>query len=349
MIRAIVRRRMDTAELDYLLPERLIAQRPAVERDASRLLVVNRDNGSFVEDVFAHIGRYLSPGDCLVLNDTRVIRARLRGTKPTGGKVELFLLTELEPGRWEALVRPSAKVKPGTMVALAGGLGATIGEVRTEGRREVWFDEPDVLALMESLGEIPLPRYIARDGQDPGDADRYQTVYGRAPGAIAAPTAGLHYTQPLLDALAATGVRRCTLTLHVGYGTFKPIAAERLEDHRVDDEEFLLSPETAAALNETRAAGGRIVAVGTTSTRVLETCFHGSRFEPRSGSTGLYIRPGHVFQAVDALQTNFHLPRSSLLALVAAFAGLERVQAAYRYAVDHEFRFYSYARNLQGG
>lgn len=333
---------MDTARLDYTLPEHLIAQRPAPERDASRLLVVDRADATFSEDVFSNIGRYLRAGDCLVLNDTRVIRARLRATKPTGGRVELFLLREREPGRWEALVRPSAKIRAGTRVVLRTGMSAEVGDSLVGGRREVWFDRPDVLKVLEAAGEIPLPPYISRDEPDPTDAERYQTVYSRAAGAVAAPTAGLHYTDALLERLDRQGIRRCTLTLHVGYGTFKPITAERLEDHRVDVEEYELGHSAAALLNETRKCGGRIVAVGTTSTRVLESCCRDGRFEPGAGETGLYIYPGYTFRAVDLLQTNFHLPRSSLLALVAAFAGTDLILEAYRYAVSREFRFYSY-------
>lgn len=333
---------MDTSTLDYTLPRHLIAQRPADRRDAARLLVVDRSEGSFQEDVFANIGRYLRPGDCLALNDTRVIRARLKAVKSTGGKVELFLLRELGRGRWEALVRPSAKVKPGSRVRLANGMTVEVGQPLPDGRREVAFERPDVLDVLESTGEIPLPPYIERDHDEPADADRYQTVFSRRPGAVAAPTAGLHYTDDLLCALGAQGIRRCTLTLHVGYGTFKPISVDRLEEHTVDSEDYELSEAAAAELNETRARGGRVVAVGTTSTRVLESCHRDGRFEASGGRTDLYIHPGYRFHAVDVLQTNFHLPRSSLLALVAAFAGVDLILDAYRYAITKEFRFYSY-------
>lgn len=333
---------METARLDYALPEHLIAQRPADVRHASRLLVVDRAESSFQEDVFSNIGQYLRPGDCLVLNDTRVIRARLRATKPTGGKVELFLLRETASGCWEALVRPSAKVKSGSRVVLGNGMAVEVGKKLSDGRREVRFDRSDVLSVLESNGEIPLPPYIERANPDPVDADRYQTVFNRVPGAVAAPTAGLHYTESLLDSLEEKGIRRCTLTLHVGYGTFKPISVDRLEEHVVDAEDYELTESATAALNATRDSGGRIVAVGTTSTRVLESCFKNGRFEPGSGATRLYIHPGYEFGAVDALQTNFHLPRSSLLALVTAFGGVELILEAYRYAVSREFRFYSY-------
>lgn len=337
---------MNTSDLDYTLPERLIAQRPADRRDASRLLVVDRARQSFQEDVFSNIGRYLRVGDCLAVNDTRVIRARLRGTKTTGGKVEIFLLRERAAGRWEALVRPSAKLKAGSRVNLPGGLSAEAGAILPEGRREVVFDRPDVLAIMESAGEIPLPPYIARDREDPADAERYQTVYNRAPGAVAAPTAGLHYTESLLAELEAKGVRRCALTLHVGYGTFKPISVAQLEDHTVDEEEYEVTPATAAMLNDSRNSGGRIVAVGTTSARVLESCVRTGIIESGTGRTALYIYPGYAFRTIDALQTNFHLPRSSLMALVAAFAGPKLILEAYQYAVSKEFRFYSYGDTM---
>ncbi|MBI2422134.1 MAG: tRNA preQ1(34) S-adenosylmethionine ribosyltransferase-isomerase QueA [Candidatus Hydrogenedentes bacterium] len=333
---------MKTSELDYELPEALIAQAPSPERGASRLLVVDRATGELCTDVYANVGRYLKAGDCLVLNDTRVIRARLHGQKITGGKVEIFLLHEDGPGVWTALVRPSAKVKPGSLVRLAGGIEVRVAEVLPEGRRRVVFDRPDVLELLESIGEIPLPPYIHRDGADPSDLRRYQTVYAAQPGAVAAPTAGLHLTEALLQALTEQGVQQARLTLHVGYGTFKPISVETLEAHQVDGEDFELSEAAAERLDATRAAGGRVIAVGTTSTRVLESQYRDGRYRAGKGATHAYIYPPYTFQAVDVLQTNFHLPRSSLLALVCAFAGHELVMKAYRHAVQERFRFYSY-------
>jgi len=333
---------MLTTELDYTLPEALIAQHPAVCRDASRLLVLDRRAGEFQECEFAQIGDYLRAGDCLALNDTRVIRARLKAEKASGGRIEIFLLREVAPGEWEALVRPSARVKPGSMVKLGGAVEARVGEALQGGARRVSFSEPDVIGALERIGEIPLPPYIRREQADPVDAERYQTVFARQPGAVAAPTAGLHFTPELLDRLSAAGVQRTHLTLHVGYGTFKPIQSERVEDHRVDAEDFQLSEDTAAVLNATRSAGGRVVAVGTTATRVLETQYRDGCFCAGAGQTEVFISPPYTFGGVDALVTNFHLPKSSLLALVCAFAGTELVMRAYRHAVDREFRFYSY-------
>lgn len=333
---------MDTAALDYTLPEELIAQRPCDPRDAARLLVLDRQTGEITTDIYRNVADYLAPGDCLVLNDTRVIRARLHGRKPTGGRVELFLLHEEAPGAWTALVRPSAKVKPGTEILLAEGQRARVGEDLQNGRRMVCFDRKDVLAVLESVGEVPLPPYIRREHPDDYDARRYQTVFASQPGAVAAPTAGLHFTDAVFARLDARGVRRVRLTLHVGYGTFKPITAARLEEHQVDPEEFVFAEEAAAALNETRAAGGRVVAVGTTAARVLETQHQAGQFVPGAGITSHYIYPPYEFRGVDVLQTNFHLPRSSLLALVCAFAGTGQVLEAYRFAVQQRFRFYSY-------
>lgn len=333
---------MRTDELDYSLPEELIAQHPLERRDESRLLVLDRADRSMRCDVFRNVSRYLRSGDCLALNRTRVIRARLRGRKATGGEVEIFLLREEAPGAWEALVRPSARVKPGAEVTLAGGVRATVEDVLPEGRRRVHFDTPNVLDVLQRAGEVPLPPYIHRDHPEPLDDERYQTLYAAAPGAVAAPTAGLHFTPEVFDALEAAGVRRTFLTLHVGYGTFRPIQVERVEDHSLEPEDFDLPEETAATLNRTRAQGGRVVAVGTTCTRVLESQYRDGAYRPGQGRTARYIYPPYTFGAVDALQTNFHLPRSSLLALVCAFAGTDFVLDAYRLAVRERFRFYSY-------
>jgi len=333
---------MQIDDLYYELPDALIAQTPCPDRDQSRMLVVDRAAGSLREDVFSSLPHYLNAGDCLALNDTRVIRARLHGTKGTGGKVEIFLLHEEAPGAWTALVRPSAKVKPGTPIQLAGGVVATVDAVLPEGRRRVTFDTPDVIETLERIGELPLPPYIHREGPADSDLTRYQTVYAKQHGAVAAPTAGLHFTPEVFDALAAKGVGRTAITLHVGYGTFKPITANTLEEHYVDPEDFFVSDEAAAALNATRARGGRVVAVGTTATRTLETQYRHGAFHPGEGRTDKYIYPPYTFGGVDVLQTNFHLPKSSLLALVFAFAGRELVMAAYQYAIRERFRFYSY-------
>lgn len=332
---------MKTSLLDYDLPESLIAQHPCEPRDHARMLVVHRRPEAIEEDVFANVGRYLHPGDCLALNDTRVIRARLHGVKPTGGRVEVFLLHERRPGEWTALVRPSARIKPGTRVKI-GGVEAEIGAKIADGQRAVHFDIPDVLAALEAFGEIPLPPYIHRDQGDPRDASQYQTIYAGAPGAVAAPTAGLHFTPEVFAKLEEMGVDRAFLTLHVGYGTFKPIHADELEMHTVAPEDFLLSEGAAAKLNGARERGGRIVAVGTTATRVLETQYADGGVQPGNGVTERYIYPPYTFRAVDVLQTNFHLPCSSLLALVCAFGGYELIMKAYRHAVEQKFRFYSY-------
>lgn len=337
---------MDTSALDYHLPEERIAQRPCPVRDEARLLVLDRAHRSITEDIFKNILNYLQRRDCLAMNDTRVIRARLRATKPTGGRAEVFLLRETAPREWEALVKPSARVKPGTRVRIGTSVEASIEEVLPEGRRRVVFETDDVLDVLETSGEIPLPPYIRREHPDAADAGDYQTVYARSPGAVAAPTAGLHYTSALLDALRNKGVERAVLTLHVGYGTFRPIHSEQLEDHHVEAEDFYLSEQTAELLNKTRAAGKRVIAVGTTSARVLETQVHEGGYRAGSGATNLYIYPPYRFKGVDALQTNFHLPRSSLLALVCAFAGTDFVLEAYRYAVERGFRFYSYGDTM---
>jgi S-adenosylmethionine:tRNA ribosyltransferase-isomerase len=333
---------MNITDLDYDLPEALIAQHPEDRRDAARMLVLDRAARAMHVDSYRNVAQYLLPGDCMVLNDTRVIRARLRGRKATGGEVEIFLLRELAAGRWEALVRPSARVRPGTVVQAGAELAARVEETLPGGRRVVTFDTPDVLEVLERAGHIPLPPYIHRDAPYAPDLTRYQTVYAQRPGAVAAPTAGLHFTEDVFRSLDARGVGRATLTLHIGYGTFKPIQVEQIEDHVLDPEEFEFPEETAQKLNEARGAGGRVVAVGTTSTRVLETQYWGGRFVPGAGSTETYIYPPYQFRAVDVLQTNFHLPRSSLLALVCAFAGTEFVLEAYRFAINENFRFYSY-------
>lgn len=332
---------MHVSELDYSLPEELIAQHPCERRDESRLLVVDRASGRLRTDRFRNVAFYLRAGDCMALNDTKVIRARLRGRKPTGGRVEVFLLHERAPGVWDALVRPSAKTRAGTRVDFFG-VSAEIGERIGLDRRRIVFDRPDVLSVLEQTGEIPLPPYIHRDAPDPSDMTRYQTIYARDPGSVAAPTAGLHFTDEVFASLDEAGVSRVTLTLHVGYGTFSPVRTELIEDHVLDPEEFTLTEDAARRLNETRAKGGRIVAVGTTSTRVLESQFRDAKFHAASGSTSHCIYPPYTFRAVDVLQTNFHLPRSSLLALVYAFGGRQLIREAYELAIRERFRFYSY-------
>ena len=332
---------MHISELDYELPEELIAQHPADRRDASRLLVVDRASGEMHIDVYRNVANYLRTGDCIALNRTRVIRARLHATRPSGGKAEIFLLHEIAPGEWEALVKPSAKIAPGTRVTI-GPVTATIGERHGDGRRRVAFDTPDVLSVLEQTGEVPLPPYIRRGRSEPSDAARYQTIYAHEPGSVAAPTAGLHFTDDVFASLDAKGIQRATVTLHVGYGTFSPIRTDNIEDHKLEAELFEVSQQSADTLNTTRANGGRIVAVGTTTTRVLESQSVDGAIRAGSGETAHYIYPPYKFRNVDALQTNFHLPRSSLLALVYAFGGTELMREAYRRAIAEKFRFYSY-------
>jgi S-adenosylmethionine:tRNA ribosyltransferase-isomerase len=342
---------MRVADFDFDLPPELIAQEPASTRDRSRLLVVDRAAGEFHETVFADIGRWLRRGDLLVVNDTRVFPARLVGHRAaSGGRVELFLVREEEPGVWEVLARPAARVRPGDRLAFGDGddrLEADVVERRDGGRRAVRFPAADRFwVLLDRWGRTPLPPYIRRDEAEPErryDRDRYQTVYARERGAIAAPTAGLHFTPELLQDLDREGVERTAVTLHVGYGTFQPVRVERVEDHRVEPEYYDVPEAAAGAVNRARHDGRRVVVVGTTTTRALESAVDDAgRLHAGPGRSDLFIRPGHEFRAVDALITNFHLPRSSLLMLVAAFASRDLILAAYRHAVDRGFRFYSY-------
>ena len=364
---------MNVADFDFELPEELIAQDPPPERGGSRLLVLDRATGSVEDAMFADIGRYLSVGDLLVLNNTRVFPARLIGRRdPSGGEVECLLIRKLptsnlqppnESGNdtlgswnlglgsfeiWEALMHPGQKLKPGARVLFEGD-GVTIrGEVvgaHFYGRRTVrlWTDTAvDVLTAVERIGHIPLPPYIRREDQ-PSDRDRYQTVYARDHGSVAAPTAGLHFTAATLAGLRARGVEVAEITLHVGYGTFKPVRSDTVEEHTVDAEALTVSSEAADALTRALRDRRRIIAVGTTTTRALESlAIDAGRVRPTAGETGLFITPGHTFRIVNGLITNFHLPRSSLLMLVTAFAGREHVLAAYRHAVAAQYRFYSY-------
>lgn len=333
---------MKTEQLDYHLPYELIAQEPAPTRTDSRLLVVDRSAGTLKDDTFGNLSSYLESGDTLVMNDTRVIRARLKAQKKTGGKIEIFLLRELGLGEWEALVRPSSRTKPGSDVTIGKKVNATVLEPLSGGRRRIRFDDNDVLGVLQANGEIPLPPYIQRDANDAVDADRYQTVYARAYGAVAAPTAGLHFSKEFLQALAEKGINRTTLTLHVGYGTFKPITESQVEKHTVDAEEFVFTKESAQLLNRTRTDKNKVIAVGTTSTRVLETQFIDGSYRTGAGLTNCYIYPPYPFKGVDGLVTNFHLPKSSLLALVCAFGGTDLILKAYQHAVAEKYRFYSY-------
>ncbi|WP_420457605.1 tRNA preQ1(34) S-adenosylmethionine ribosyltransferase-isomerase QueA [Rubrivirga sp.] len=340
---------MSLSDYAFDLPDGLIAQRPAERRDGSRMLVLHRDSGAVEDRRFADLGEVLAPGDALVFNDTRVVPARLLGRRPTGGRAELFLVERYPDGTWSALARPGRTLRAGAEVVLDGGLTAHVEAVEDSGRRRVRLlrdgaplDVEAEEAALEEIGRMPLPPYVDREA-DAADRERYQTVFARHRGAVAAPTAGLHFTPETVERLRAAGVVTAEVTLHVGYGTFEPVRADDLRDHRVAAERIEVSAETAATLNGVRQAGGRVVAVGTTSTRALETAADAAgRFSAVSGPTDLTVVPGYRFRAVDALLTNFHLPESSLLVLTATFGGREAVMEAYRHAVRQGYRFYSY-------
>jgi S-adenosylmethionine:tRNA ribosyltransferase-isomerase len=348
---------MRISDFDYELPEELIAQHPLGRRDASRMLVVSRAEESWRDGSFSEFASEMREGDCVVVNNTRVFPARLEGRRePTGGRVELLLVRRREDlggETWEALARPARRLYAGERVTFGDGrLSAEVLSATEDGaRRVVRFETSegggDFAALLEEFGRMPLPPYIKRAGSDLAardeDRERYQTVYAAASGAIAAPTAGLHFTKEVFARLRERGVRVAELTLHVGYGTFAPVRAEDLSRHSVAPESFEISVEAADVLNDTRARGRRIVAVGTTTVRALESSAdERGRINAGRGETGLTITPGYGFRAVDAMLTNFHLPRSSLLVLVSAFAGRDLVLAAYRHAVGARYRFYSY-------
>jgi len=343
---------MRVSDFDFDLPEDQIAQAPR-PRGTSRLLVVRRDVGSWAEASIADLPRFLSPGDLVVANDTRVFPARLLGRRdPSGGAVECLLLGGEAGLDWQALVHPGQKLKPGARIvfddpARAPGirLEAVVLDRRHFGRRLLRFTvtgAPEFDAAVDRIGHVPLPPYIRRPDVAE-DRDRYQTIFAAARGSVAAPTAGLHFDTALLSALRSAEIGWTTVTLHVGYGTFKPVRVDRVEDHRVDAEPYEISPATARAVEAARASGHRVLAVGTTTARALETAAGGrGGVRAGSGTTDLFIHPGHCFAVVNALLTNFHLPRSSLLMLVAAFAGRDLTLAAYRHAVSAGFRFYSY-------
>ncbi|MEL6616711.1 MAG: tRNA preQ1(34) S-adenosylmethionine ribosyltransferase-isomerase QueA [Bacteroidota bacterium] len=335
---------------DFHLPNDQIAQRPAERRDGSRMLVLHRASGEIEDRHVTDLPEYLESGDALVLNDTRVMAARLLGHRPTGGKAEIFLVERVGEGTWLALVRPGRKLKSGATVDLARGLTAEIVGVEDDGKRRVRFtrdgepfaSEAAEREALDAAGDLPLPPYIDRP-TDRADRERYQTIYARDAQAVAAPTAGLHFTPDLLQQIAQQGVEPVHVTLHVGYGTFEPVSAADLSEHRVAPERIEVTPEASGALNAVRKGSGRVVAVGTTSTRTLETSADASgRFHPASGPTDLTVVPGYTFRGVDALLTNFHLPKSSLLVLTATFGGRENVLRAYRHAVAEGYRFYSY-------
>lgn len=335
---------MNTADFDFHLPEELIAQTPLEKRDSSRLLIVDRETGQFSDQHFDNIIDQLEPGDALVMNNTRVLPARLYGTKPeTGGHVELLLLKNTHGDFWEVLAKPAKRLRVGAHVSFGDGrLTATVTEELEHGGRIVRFDYRGIfLEVLESLGEMPLPPYIHEKLED---RERYQTVYAKENGSAAAPTAGLHFTEELLDKIAAKGVKLVYLTLHVGLGTFRPVSVDNLEEHEMHSEFYSLSEEAAETLRQVKANGHRVVAVGTTSIRTLETI--GSKFDGQiqadSGWTTIFIKPGYQWKIVDAFSTNFHLPKSTLVMLVSAFAGRQLTLQAYEHAIAEYYRFFSF-------
>lgn len=333
---------MKTSDFYFDLPEELIAQTPLERRDASRLLCLDRWSGAREHRIFSELPELLHPGDCLVMNDSRVLPARLMGMRETGGVVEVLLLRDLGGGRWECLTRPGRKTRPGTRLIFGNGeLEAEVLEVAEGGNRIVEFKYEGIfLEVLERLGKMPLPPYIKVELKD---GERYQTVYSKEPGSAAAPTAGLHFTKELLARIADRGVRECFVTLHVGLGTFRPVKAEDIEEHEMHSEFCIMPEETARIITETKRSGGRVVCVGTTSCRTVESFANeDGTMDAKSGWTNIFIYPGYRFKCMDALVTNFHLPESTLIMLVSAFAGRENVLAAYEEAVRERYRFFSF-------
>lgn len=333
---------MKKSDFNFELPEELIAQTPLEKRDHSRLMHLDRMTGEIEHRHFYDIKDYLKEGDCLVMNDSRVLPARLMGTRPTGGAVEVLLLRDLGGGSWECLTRPGKKTRPGTELIFGNGeLTATVKEVIEGGNRIIKFHYEGIfLEVLEKLGRMPLPPYIKAELKD---NERYQTVYSRELGSAAAPTAGLHFTRELLDEIASMGVSLCYVTLHVGLGTFRPVKEDEIEEHPMHSEFCVIPEETARVINETRKNGGRVICVGTTSCRTLESfAEEDGTVEPKSGWTNIFIYPGYRFKCIDGLITNFHLPESTLIMLVSAFAGRENVLRAYETAVNEKYRFFSF-------
>ncbi len=342
---------MRTDRLDYDLPAALIAQQPSAVRSESRLLVLKRTDGALTDSKFSCIGRYLSKGDCLVINDTKVLPARFFAHRDTGGKLEGLFLHERTPGLWQVMLRGAGRIKIGEKIRIKDKTGADYCRAQllekpegSECTLQIESDD-DLQTVLGRIGFAPLPPYIKRDSdlsQDELDRRRYQTVYASSDGAVAAPTAGLHFTDELIDRIKDKGVYFASVTLHVGAGTFKPVTTEILEEHRMHSERFVIDKQNADIINTAKKTGGEIIAVGTTSVRVLESVAENGQVKPGGGETKLFIMPGYDFKIVDAMITNFHLPRSTLLALVAAFAGLDNIFTAYRHAVQNRYRFYSY-------
>ena len=333
---------MKTSDFNFELPQELIAQTPLERRDASRLMTLDKVTGETGHCHFYDLPKFLNPGDCLVLNDSRVLPARLIGHRPTGGVCEVLLLTDKGDGVWECLVRPGRKLRPGAQVIFGDGeLTAQVEQELEDGKRLVRFAYEGIfLEVLERLGKMPLPPYIKEELQD---NERYQTVYSKVMGSAAAPTAGLHFTPELLQQIQRMGVRVCYVTLHVGLGTFRPVKAEDIQDHEMHAEFCQISQGTADIINQTKKAGGRVVCVGTTSCRTVESfAEEDGTMTARSGWTNIFIYPGYRFKVLDALITNFHLPESTLIMLVSALAGREHVLAAYREAVEKRYRFFSF-------
>ena len=330
---------MKTEEFDYHLPEELIAQTPAERRDSSRLLILDRAHKTITHGLFSDIVNYIHPGDALVINNTRVIKARLLGRRRTGGRVEVLLLNPVGRDTWECLGRPGNKMPPGEQVFVGDMVGRIEAKTSYGGRLIKWQYQGRWEDVLERYGEIPLPPYIKTPLKDP---ERYQTVYAEVPGSAAAPTAGLHFTPSLLETLKSKGVEIVPVTLNVGLGTFRPVKAKYVEEHKMHSEHYEVSEEAAETINKCRESGHRVFAVGTTVVRVLETVGKGGKIVAGKGSTDLFIYPGYQFKAVDCLITNFHLPKSTLLMLVSAFAGKQFVMEAYQEAIKHRYRFFSF-------
>jgi len=342
---------MKTELLDYILPPELIAQSPADRRTASRLLVLHRDTGKIEDRYFADLPEYLRPDDCLVLNNTKVLPARFYFLRSTDARMEALFLYENTSGLWQTMIKNARRIKQGQTLTLLDRFNQPAGQCNAlqrtqEGNWILQLEKTESAeVILQKIGFAPLPPYIRRNGKtDPAENDlaRYQTVFAEKPGAIAAPTAGLHFDKELLQKIEQMGVHIARCTLHVGTGTFKPVQTETLEEHPIHSEFYEMPKDAADIINRTKQSGGRIIAVGTTSVRTLETIAKNGLAHPASGSTNLFITPGFRFQLVDAMTTNFHLPRSTLLALVAAFAGLDKIQAAYHHAIERRYRFYSY-------
>ena len=333
---------MNKSDFNFDLPKELIAQTPLEQRDHSRLMHLDKNTGEIEHRHFYELPEMLREGDCLILNDSRVLPARLIGSRPTGGSVEVLLLRDLGNGEWECLTKPGKKTRPGTELSFGNGeLSATVENVAEGGNRIVKFHYEGIfLEILEKLGRMPLPPYIKEELQDP---ERYQTVYSRELGSAAAPTAGLHFTKELLDVIASRGVKVCYLTLHVGLGTFRPVKEDEIEEHEMHSEFCIVPEETARIVTETKKNGGRVVCVGTTSCRTIESFAKpDGTLEPSSGWTDIFIYPGYQFKCMDALITNFHLPESTLIMLVSALAGREHILNAYNTAVAEKYRFFSF-------